>query len=120
MKTKLRIGMLLMTFIISGNIFASTGSIKCETPRKNKVFNINNESIAIIQNRDNGPQRTLASVTVRTNLKGKGFTKVMNFEGNKYFIHIDNTKSFSEVNDYVYIKTPRGHQMTYPLICSKG
>jgi len=99
---------------------ASAGNIRCETPRKSKTFAITNESVSIIQKSHLGSERSIASLAARTKRKGKGFTKVMNFEGNKYFIHIDDTQSFSEVNDYLYIKSPEGHQMTYPLNCSRG
>ena len=116
MKTLILTSLFLAIFI-QGQAFAN---IRCETPRKNKVFNISKESVAIIQRDQFKPERTIASLGARTKIKGKGFTKVMNFEGNKYFIHIDDTKNFSEVNDYLYIKSPRGHQMTYPLICTKG
>jgi len=116
----LKRSLLFVLLLLQGKTLASTGTeqIYCETPRKNKMFSINKKSISIVQEKDFAPSRTLASVNARTKIRGLGFTKIMNFEGHKYSIHIENTQKFSNLNDSLTIKSPQGHQMTYPLHCS--
>jgi hypothetical protein len=46
-----------------------------------------------------------------------GFTKTLYIDGNKHRINIQNTNEFSDVNDYLSITSPKGHEMTYPLTC---
>jgi hypothetical protein len=40
-----------------------------------------------------------------------------NLDGLKYKYHIENTKSFTNVDDYITIENSKGHKITYPLEC---
>ncbi|MBT5094565.1 MAG: hypothetical protein HOM21_10000, partial [Halobacteriovoraceae bacterium] len=55
---------------------------------------------------------------IRTRFEGQGYTKIVKFEGQKHMIHIENKGSFSEVDDYLLIRSKKGHEMTYPLSCN--
>lgn len=95
--------------------------ITCSTPRGAKVFNINESSVTVQHPFKAAQQRAVASaLQTRTKYQGKGFTKVLYHQGNKHILHVDNTKSFSELDDYVVIRSKEGHEMTYPLSCQNS
>jgi hypothetical protein len=63
-------------------------------------------------------ERSVASTTsVRTKFTGTGFDKVIFNNGNKHVVHIEDRNNFSEVDDYLLVKSKEGHEMIYPLIC---
>lgn len=49
--------------------------------------------------------------------KAKTIHKEFDNEGIHYVVHIDNTKKFNEVDDYISMENDRGHRMTYALTC---
>lgn len=93
-------------------------SVTCETPRGAKVLEIKNESVSIQHPFKSLTNRAVASTTkVRTKMLGDGYTKVLFHNGEKHIIHIENKGSFSELDDYLIIRSKEGHEMTYPLHC---
>lgn len=98
--------------------FAQAG-IVCETAYGEKSFHIEDDRVVFNkENADTG--RSISSVEmVRTEKRHKGFDKILNLQGNKHRIHIENPAELSEVSDYIVITSPKGHEMTYPLSCSK-
>ena len=113
----------LITFAVLIKVATAIGAIQrksiiCYTPNAEKAFKIGADSIAYFEESSRAQGRSIASITeVRTKKTGPGFTKTLFFEGKRHQIHIDNLKQFSEVHDYVSITSPKGHEMTYPLIC---
>ena len=109
---------LLSLLFLSTNAFSS---IECETPRLEKKFKIEGEKVVFLKGEDdskNRDGRIIASVNnVRTRVSYKGFTKTLNFDGLKHTIHINDSSSFSEIEDYIVVRNKLGHQMTYPLSC---
>ena len=110
-------------FILALNIFgaahASTGGIVCETAYGEKSFSIDEDRVVFSkESPDLG--RSISSIEmVRTEKRHKGFDKILNMNGNKHRIHVENAGSFSDVNDYMVITSPKGHEMTYPLSCHR-
>ncbi len=102
-------------------LFLSTqvlASITCTTPRESKVLVIKKTGVSLSSPYFDKINRGLASSSsVRTKLTAKGFTKVIFIEGDKHTIHVENKNQFSEVNDYLVIRSKVGHEMTYPLTC---
>ncbi|MDD0851480.1 hypothetical protein HBN50_00165 [Halobacteriovorax sp. GB3] len=91
---------------------ASVKQIKCHTPRENHIFTIKNDRLVL-------EGRNLAStVAQRMRKTATGFTTYFSFQGKKHKLHIDNTNSFSELDDYIQMRSKQGHEMTYPLTCS--
>jgi len=116
----LRIGLIMKkTALILGLLFSTSSfaSIECHTPRMNKTFKIEDNRVTFFNDQPVEGGREVASVGTRTRKTATGFTKVLSFEGRKHTIHIDNAKSFSDVNDYMVVRNNRGHEMTYPLTC---
>ena len=112
------LGLILM--IHSFNAFSATPSIKCSTAFGEKVFTIDDSRIAFEKEDYSGAHRSISSIdgeSVRTHVKHRGFTKTLYIDGNKHRINIQNTTEFSDVNDYLSITSPKGHEMTYPLSC---
>jgi hypothetical protein len=110
----------LMLFIHAFSAHAAVPSIKCETAFGEKVFTIDNNHISFQKEDDAGVSRSISSVqgdSVRTQIKNQGFSKALYIDGNKYRINVKNVHSFSEVDDYLSITSPKGHEMTYPLTC---
>jgi hypothetical protein len=55
----------------------------------------------------------------RSNGSRSGMTKIVEFEKQKHTIHIADMNNFSDVNDYIIIKSNSGHEVTYPINCEK-
>ncbi len=92
-------------------------TISCHTPRMNKVFTMTEDKVVFED--EASVSRNIASVQkVRTKKEGMGFTKILNYEGNKYTIHIASSEKFDEVEDYLSIRSEKGHEITYPINCS--
>ena len=117
---------LLLPTLLSASI--GKGQIRCTTPRMGKELKISDTHITYIEdsikNNEQVNGRKLASLelafsNVRTRNTHKGFTKILSFEGHKHTIHIENKNSFNDVNDYLTIRSPQGHEIIYPLNCSR-
>jgi hypothetical protein len=112
------LGLILMIHTMSSN--AATGSITCSTAFGEKTFTIEDARISFHKEDNSGVSRSISSVegsSVRTHKKNLGFTKTLYIDGNKHRISIQNVNEFSDVNDYLSITGPKGHEMTYPLSC---
>lgn len=118
MKVQIKTSIMMATLFLSFNTFAAPShkSLECSTPRVSKAFKIFADKVTFMHENDKG--RTIASL--RTKKTFKGFTKNLNYEGNKIKIHIEDTNSLSDVNDYMTIRSREGHEMIYPLTCSKS
>jgi hypothetical protein len=99
--------------------FTTSASVLCHTPRMNKIFEVSDKKVTFFNEFDSKAKRELASVTSRSKSDDMGVTKVVEFENQKHTIHISNMNSFSDVNDYIIIKSRTGHEVTYPLSCEK-
>lgn len=112
------LGLILMIHMMSAQ--AATPAIECSTAFGEKTFTIDNEHISFKKEDDAGVNRAISSISgdsIRTQVKHLGFSKTLYIDGNKHRINIQNTNEFSEVNDYLSITSPKGHEMTYPLNC---
>lgn len=107
----------IMALIIASFMGQAFAEVVCHTPRMNKVFKIDQSKIAVYQS-DVSNGREIASMEqARTLYTSTGFTKVMQHMGHKVTLHIEDTKQFSDLNDYLVIRDQQGHEMTYPLNC---
>ena len=112
-------GLMLMIHAFSSHA-ATGGAIVCTTAFGEKTFTIENERVSFHKEDESGVSRSISSLdanSVRTQKRHLGFTKTLYLEGNKHRITVQNAQSFSEVNDYLSITSPKGHEMTYPLTC---
>lgn len=116
------LGLILMIHAMSSH--ASTiSAITCSTAFGEKSFTIEDGRISFHKEDDAGVARSISSVSgdsVRTHKKHLGFTKTLYIDGNKHRINVRNVNSFSEVDDYLSITSPKGHEMTYPLNCQSA
>lgn len=99
--------------------FNTEASILCHTPRMNKIFEVSDKKVTFFNEFDSKAKRELASVTSRSKSNDMGVTKVVEFENQKHTIHITDMNNFSDVNDYIIIKSRTGHEVIYPLNCEK-
>jgi hypothetical protein len=113
-------GLLLAMSFFGGQAQANESTIVCETAYGEKSFHI--EQDRVVFSKDNAEAgRSISSIDlVRTEKRHKGFDKILNVNGNKHRIHIENPASFNDVQDYMVITSPKGHEMTYPLSCRKS
>lgn len=112
-------GLILMIHSFSSHA-ATSGAIVCSTAFGEKTFTIENDRISFQKEDEAGISRSISSIeadAVRTHKKHLGFSKTLYIDGNKHRINVHNTKAFSDVNDYLSITSPKGHEMTYPLNC---
>lgn len=112
------LGLLLMIHSFSSQ--AATGGIECKTAFGEKSFIIEDGRISFSKEDESGAGRAISSISgesVRTQTKHLGFVKTLYIDGNKHKISVQNTKDFSDANDYLSITSPKGHEMTYPLTC---
>lgn len=107
--------MLTILTILSFNLNAS---VFCHTPRMNKIFEVSDKKVTFFNEFEtHSNKRQLASVTSRTKSTETGMTKIVDFENQKHTIHISDMQNFSDVNDYIIIKSRTGHEVTYPITC---
>ena len=101
--------------------YGAEGVITCSTPQERHIIKISEEQVTLID-QSSEQKRSVASnkKEIRTKLIGHGVTKIMLQDGNKHTIHISDLKSFNRVEDYLSIRSNKGHTMTYPLDCSRS
>lgn len=113
----------ILGFILALNFWGTAhaaGGIVCETAYGEKVMNIDADHV-VFSKETSDLGRSISSIEmVRTEKRHKGFDKILNMQGLKHRIHIDDAEHFSDVNDYLVITSPKGHEMTYPLSCHKS
>lgn len=112
--------MALVLMVHTFSAGAATPAIKCETAYGEKSFTIDDQRVSFHKEDESGVARSISSVqgeSVRTHVKHQGFSKTLYIDGLKYRINVKNVKSFSDVDDYLSITSPKGHEMTYPLTC---
>ena len=112
------LGLILMIHTMSA--YSATPEITCSTAFGEKTFTIQDDRISFHKEDEAGVSRSISSIngeSVRTHKKNHGFTKTLYIDGLKHRINVQDTNSFSDVNDYLSITSPKGHEMTYPLNC---
>ncbi len=112
------LGLLMVIHTFSSH--AASGGIECKTSFGEKTFLIEDGRISFQKEDLSGNSRSISSVSgesVRTQTKHLGFSKTLYIDGHKHKINIQNAQDFSDVNDYLSITSPKGHEMTYPLTC---
>lgn len=115
------LGLVLM--IHAFNSHAGSGAITCSTAFGEKTFTIEDNRISFHKEDEAGVSRSISSTpaeSVRTHKKHLGFTKTLYINGLKHRINVRNVNKFSEVDDYLSITSPKGHEMTYPLSCQSA
>jgi len=119
MKTLIATLITLLSLSTFAALSPSSAKMICHTPRLDKAFVVGATQVTFLDETQQEADRNLASIEgIRTKISGSGFTKIMNFEGQKHTIHVDDVNSPSQVNDYLVIKSREGHELTYPLDCS--
>ena len=114
----------LVAVVFVGQAQASVqGTVVCKTAYGEKEIMIDNDHVAFNREDDSGVKREISSVNsvkVHTHKKHKGFTKTLYIDGMKHKVHVQDAGNFSEVQDYLSITSPKGHEMTYPLTCHQA
>jgi hypothetical protein len=113
---------LLMTLFLlalfTTSAIASIKPITCKTNFGEKSFTIERTTIAFHSEDKVG--RSISSVMESATQKSqKGFKKTTYKNGFKHMIHIDNENKFNQNEDFLVVTSPKGHKMTYPIICSR-
>ncbi|MBT3237060.1 MAG: hypothetical protein HN353_13975 [Bdellovibrionales bacterium] len=117
--TTLILGVLVYIQIIAGpSCWASETNIVCLTERIDKKFVIQKKGIVIYNYRgDDHAGRQIASTT--TSGQGNGLNKMIHFEGNRYLLHIENRNHFNSIDDFISIRSSKGHEIIYPVDCHR-
>lgn len=119
MKLYLTLALTILTSQAYAGLSASSAKMVCHTPRLDKAFVVGATQVTFLDESLQGPERQLASIEgIRTKISGNGFTKMMDFEGQRHTIHVADVSNPSTVNDYLVIRSREGHELTYPLDCS--
>lgn len=109
----------VMTILTMSVMSSALAKTTCYTPRMSKKIVITDKSVAISKPflKELGERAVASTTSVRTKLVGSGFEKVIFSNGNKHTVHIEDKSNFSQVDDYLLIKSKEGHEMIYPLTC---
>jgi hypothetical protein len=108
--------MTILLLTTSLNLFASE-QITCFGPRNSHKIILNSKSVSVSKPFSNISRDVASEISVRTRVMGNGFSKFFYVSGKKYTIHIDDKDNFSDIDDYMIIKSSNGHEITYPLNC---
>jgi hypothetical protein len=118
MKTLLTILFTLQIFSHSVQAEVKKDVIFCHTPQFFKSFLITKNKVVFLKKDGDQSRREIASISsMRSRNTSSGFIKELNFEGDKYFINVSNAAKFSEVDDFMSVRSKKGHEMTYSLSC---
>jgi len=110
---------LLLSALMTTGAFASAQPITCKTNFGERSFTIERGTIAF--HAEDNAGRSISSVLESVTKKShKGFKKTTYKNGFKHLIHIDNENQFDQNEDFLAVTSPKGHKMTYPLICSRS
>jgi hypothetical protein len=112
------LGLVIMIHALDAQ--AATKNVFCSTAFNEKSFIIEGNKISFQKEDEEGVSRSISSVSadaVRTQIKNQGFVKTLYINGHKHKINIHNQDEFSQINDYLSVTGPQGHEMTYPLTC---
>ncbi len=105
--------LIILTLFASISTFAASPmKVECKTARENFIVKIRDNNLTID---GRYPAQTTAQ---RTRDLGKGVEKIFYLSGEKHTIHISDKSKFNELNDFISIKSRRGHEVTFPLNCS--
>ena len=112
-------GLFLLFMVGQLNAAVKPMKAKCQTPRGFHKFSIDNNNVQIIKGLGKDQRLPASSIKLnsRTRYTLKGFKKYFRYDDKNYYIHVEDSKSFSELDDFVVIKNSKGHEMTYPLEC---
>ena len=114
----MRVLILISMLFVSNSFAKSREAIFCHTARFSKSFVVNKEKVVFVKKVSESKNREIASIpAVRSKKLLNGFVKELSFEGQKYRINIENTEKFSELDDYMSIRSRKGHEITYSLSC---
>lgn len=108
--------MILLTTLLSPSILADK-NIVCFGPRQSHKVVLNKKNVTISRPFAAINREIASEISVRTRLRGNGFSKFFYLAGKKYTIHIEDQNNFSDIDDYMVIKSSNGHEITYPLEC---
>lgn len=117
----------MKNIILLGLIFLSISksygfeSVTCFTPQERHEIKLTQDKLTVIDHTQ-PKARAIASSqqNVRTKFIGSSLTKIMNQSGHKHTIHIQDINQFNAFDDYLSIRSPKGHVMTFPLECKKS
>lgn len=115
----------ILSIIFALQIFAQTVQaevkkdvIFCHTPQFFKSFLITKNKVVFLKKENDQSKREIASISsMRSRSTMSGFIKELNFEGDKYLINVSNVAKFSEVDDFMSVRSKKGHEMTYSISC---
>lgn len=116
---------LVVSVFYIGNSQAETlsGTVICKTAFGEKEITMDKDHVSFNLEDNSGIKREISSiqdVKVQTHNKYKGFTKTLYIDGMKHKVHVEDVNGFNEVQDYLTITSPKGHEMTYPLTCHQA
>lgn len=112
---------IILLFIFTAFVFGTksfSASIICKTSNELKVFKINKKTISFL-NSDSNSRDIASALNVRSRSTRFGFTKSVNYEGKEHIFHVANKKQFSNLDDYYIVRNQKGHEVIYPINCTK-
>jgi len=113
--------MMIATTLMSGHLAYGASNFQkmaCKISRNSKVFNITPTKISV--NNQSSGRSVASNKAIRTIHHELGFTKHFNLgDGHQYILHVSNTEEPSEMNDYLIMRSQRGHEIIYPISCQK-
>ena len=116
MKKNIILLVLCLAFSFSFGLEASE-RFSCTTPRLSKAFVVGPTGIAFFNPFEKQGRKIASTINARTKLIGKGFSKILFVSGEKHIVHINDKQNLNELDDYLIIKSNKGHEITYPLDC---
>lgn len=93
------------------------GRIICTGPREAETILISQAgNLSFQRHLDRSPSSVLNSGPVQR--VQNGIRKIFQHQNYQYQVVIKDLSQFSEVDDYLSIRSKQGHQITFPLYCS--
>lgn len=110
----------MLIFLMGNNAYAGLDlkkGIICQTMNGDKTFSILENKVSFDMDLSDGGRKISSESEVHSIRRGKGVTKITQRNGVKYKIHIADLNNPTAVDDFLSMTSPKGHEITYPLIC---
>jgi len=115
--------LMLLIFISENNhaaiISISSPTFFCKTQNAEYQFYVTDKDLELVKENQN--ERNVASIHKSTKaiheITHQSWNKKFYLGGHQAKLHIKNFKNPTDLDDYFSLQSPKGHKMTYGLVC---
>jgi len=95
-------------------------NVQCDVAKFRKKIIVNGNKVQILPlGKAHSIDRQIASIQARNKDLDLSLTKILDWEGHKVTLHIEDYTAPSDLSDYLIVRNLEGHEVTYSMECKK-